>query len=158
MTRVRPLVFAGVGAIGYLVQTAALGLLVSGGRWPVVPATLAATEAAILHNFFWHQHWTWRDRPVGRLAAAGRLLRFNVANGGISLAGGALLMAWLVTGLGVHYLTANLVAVVACSLANYLVGDRWVFAAHVRGPGPSGPGVPSGSLQAGNGIDGPVIL
>jgi putative flippase GtrA len=56
-----------------------------------------------------------------------RLLRFNLANGGVSLAGGAALMALLVDAFGVHYLVANLVTVVACGVVNYLASDRWVF-------------------------------
>ena len=24
---------------------------------------LIAVEAAVLHNFGWHERWTWRDRP-----------------------------------------------------------------------------------------------
>jgi hypothetical protein len=56
-----------------------------------------------------------------------RLVRFNVANGGVSLVGGAMLMALLVDAIGLHYLAANLVTVLACSVANYLASDRWVF-------------------------------
>jgi putative flippase GtrA len=33
----------------------------------------------------------------------------------------------LVEGWGVHYLVANLVAVLACAVANYVAGDRFVF-------------------------------
>jgi putative flippase GtrA len=120
-------VFTAVGVAGFALQTAALWLLVGRMGLPAVPATLMATEAAVLHNFAWHVRWTWADRPSGPREMAMRLLRFNVANGGVSLAGGAALMALLVDALGVHYLLANVVAVVICSAANYLAGDRWVF-------------------------------
>jgi putative flippase GtrA len=120
-------VFIVVGVAGYVLQTAVLWLLVGRVGLPVVPATLVATEAAVLHNFVWHMRWTWADRPVGPGAMVMRLLRFNLANGGVSLAGGAALMALLVIVFGVHYLVANLVTVVACSVVNYLASDRWVF-------------------------------
>ena len=123
----RPVVFVVVGIAGYVVQTAVLWLLVGRVGLPVVPATLVATEAAVLHNFVWHLRWTWADRPTGPGAMVMRLLRFNLANGGVSLAGGAALMALLVGALGVHYLIANLVTVVACGVVNYLASDRWVF-------------------------------
>ena len=120
-------IFTVVGILGYGVQTAVLWLLVGRLGMAVVPATLVATEAAVLHNFAWHLHWTWADRPAGPGAAVARLLRFNVSNGGFSLAGGAAIMALLVNALGVHYLVANLVAVLAISIANFLASDRFVF-------------------------------
>jgi len=119
--------FTAVGVAGYGVQTAVLWWLVSRAGMAVVPATLLATEAAVLHNFLWHLRWTWSDRPAGPRAVAGRLLRFNLSNGGFSLVGGAAIMALLVDALGMHYLLANLVAVLAVSAANYLASDRFVF-------------------------------
>jgi putative flippase GtrA len=126
-TRSRVGVFAVVGLIGYGVQTAVLWLLVGRVGMAVVPATLVATEAAVLHNFLWHLRWTWADRPGSLRAAGGRLLRFNLSNGGFSLVGGAAIMALLVDALGVHYLVANLVAVLVVSIANFLASDRFVF-------------------------------
>lgn len=122
-------IFTLVGVIGYGVQTAVLWLLVGRLEMAVVPATLAATEAAVLHNFLWHVAWTWSDRPAGARAAAGRLVRFNLSNGGFSLVGGAAIMALLVDALGVHYLVANLVAVLTVSVVNFLASDRFVFTA-----------------------------
>jgi len=126
-TRSRVGIFTLVGVIGYGVQTAVLWLLVGRLGMAVVPATLAATEAAVLHNFFWHLAWTWSDRRAGLRAVAGRLVRFNLSNGGFSLVGGAAIMALLVDALGVHYLLANLAAVLAVSVVNFLASDRFVF-------------------------------
>jgi putative flippase GtrA len=126
-TRSRVGIFALVGIIGYGVQTAVLWLLVGRLGMAVVPATLAATEAAVLHNFLWHLAWTWSDRRAGLRAVAGRLVRFNLSNGGFSLVGGAAIMALLVDALGFHYLLANLAAVLAVSVANFLASDRFVF-------------------------------
>jgi len=119
--------FAVVGIAGFGVQTAVLWLLVGRFGMAVVPATLVATEAAVLHNFFWHLRWTWADRPAGMRAAVGRLIRFNLSNGGFSLVGGAAIMALLVDALGVHYLLANLAAVLVVSVVNFLASDRFVF-------------------------------
>jgi len=132
VVRARPLrerigIFTLVGILGYGVQTAVLWLLVGRIGWAVVPATLVATEAAVLHNFLWHLGWTWADRPAGAREAGWRLLRFNLSNGGFSLVGGAAVMALLVDALGVHYLLANLAAVLVVSIANFLAGDRFVF-------------------------------
>ena len=134
----RAAVFAAVGIVGYGVQTAVLWLLVGRAGLAVVPATLLATESAVLHNFLWHLRWTWADRPAGPRAVAGRLARFNLSNGGFSLAGGAAIMALLVDALGVHYLLANLAAVLVVSVVNFLASDRYVFTAPA-GPGRPGP-------------------
>jgi putative flippase GtrA len=120
-------IFTVVGILGYGVQTAVLWLLAGRLRMAIVPATLVATEAAVLHNFLWHLGWTWADRPAGSRAVAWRLVRFNLSNGGFSLVGGAAIMALLVDALGVHYLVANLVAVLVVSVANFLASDRFVF-------------------------------
>ena len=60
----RLLRFSVAGLIGFLVQVAALWLLVSFTTMHYVPATIIAVEMAILINFVWHDRWTWRDRPV----------------------------------------------------------------------------------------------
>lgn len=125
--RVRVGIFTLVGVAGYLVQTGVLWVLVGGRGWAVVPATLVATEAAVLHNFIWHLRWTWADRPAGPREAAARMVRFNVSNGGFSLVGGAAIMALLADVVGVHYLAANLAAVLVVSIVNFLASDRFVF-------------------------------
>jgi putative flippase GtrA len=53
--------------------------------------------------------------------------------------GGAGIMALLVDALGVHYLVANLVAVLVVSIANFLASDRFVFT-RSAGPGAGAPG------------------
>jgi len=137
-TRSRVTAFALVGVAGYVVQTAVLWLLVGRLGMAVVPATLVATEAAVLHNFLWHLGYTWADRPAGARAVVGRLVRFNVSNGGFSLVGGAAIMALLVDALGVHYMLANLAAVLAISIANFLASDRFVFTLPARQGEPGG--------------------
>ena len=130
MTRTTPsrvAAFAIVGIIGYGVQSLLLWLLVGWFGLATVPATLVATEAAVLHNFLWHLRWTWADRPAGARGGVGRLVRFNLSNGGFSLIGGAAIMALLVDALGVHYLLANLAAVLVVSAVNFLASDRVVF-------------------------------
>ena len=63
-TLTRWLAFNGVGALGVIVQLAVLALLVHGASVHYLVATAIAVEAAVLHNFAWHQRWTWRDRPA----------------------------------------------------------------------------------------------
>jgi len=120
--------FYAVGAAGVVVQLAALFFFKSGMGMDYLPATALAVEAAILHNFFWHERFTWRDRECGTgWERAGRLLRFNATNGGISLIGNIFLMRLLVGQFHLPILVANGIAILACSIANFMVGDRFVF-------------------------------
>ena len=67
-------------------------------------ATALAVETAVIHNFLWHERFTWADR-----AGAGftRFLKFNLTTGLFSIGGNLLLMKLLV-GLGhMNYLLAN---------------------------------------------------
>ena len=63
MTVSRAARFAWVGAGGFVVQVAALHAFAAAGV-PYAFATALAVEVAILHNFLWHERWTWADRLV----------------------------------------------------------------------------------------------
>jgi len=79
--------FAAVGMLGWLVQLAALTILLRQGLH-YAPATAAAVELAILHNFAWHERYTWRDRRAASgLVIAIRLLRFNASTAVVSIVG-----------------------------------------------------------------------
>jgi putative flippase GtrA len=123
----RSAVFTAVGVIGIGVQLAALWLLAGRLRVPVLAATLAATELAVLHNFVWHVHWTWADRPASARETLRRLIRFHVSNGLVSIVGNLLLMSLLAGVLRVHYLVANLMSIGVCALVNLVVSNAWVF-------------------------------
>lgn len=121
----RWLKFNAVGAIGILVQLAVLAALRSGLHAPYMTATAIAVEVAVLHNFVWHERWTWRDRRGGNLL--GRLLRFNLGNGVVSIVVNLAFMRVLVGRFHFQYILANLAAIAAGSFANYLVSDLFVF-------------------------------
>ncbi|MGH9500293.1 MAG: GtrA family protein [Terriglobales bacterium] len=116
--------FSLVGAVGIVVQMAALTVFVAIGLHYLL-ATMLAVEVAVLHNFSWHQHYTWADRSERNIWA--RLLRFHLSNGLISIAGNLLMMRLLVGSLKWQVLPANLASISICFVANYLASDRWVF-------------------------------
>ena len=115
--------FSLVGMIGIAVQLGALALLTAAGMHYLL-ATALAVEAAVLHNFAWHHKFTWRDR---RGTVLGRLARFHLTNGAISILGNLALMGLLVGHFGLPAVPGNLASIAVCSLANFLAADRLVF-------------------------------
>ncbi|MES1981497.1 MAG: GtrA family protein [Pseudomonadota bacterium] len=80
---------------------------------------------ATLNNFFWNRLWTWADR---RQPGAGPIpVQF----------GQYMLACWLSIALQavftnllapfIHYLVANLIAILLTSVLNFLVNDTWTF-------------------------------
>ena len=125
---VRWLKFNAVGAAGICVQLGTLALLTYGLKLNYLAATALAVEAAIVHNFFWHERFTWSDRsPQKSTCRRTRFLKFNLSNGANSILVNLFLMKLLVQGAGVPYLIANLISITAGSLVNFLIADRLVF-------------------------------
>jgi putative flippase GtrA len=119
-----------VGGIGIAVQLAALAIFRSWMKLDYLLATGLAVEIAVIHNFLWHERFTWVDRPARRpVESLIRLVKFNASNGAVSTAGNLVLMRLLAGELKVNYVASNLIAIAFCSLVNFLLGDRFVFGA-----------------------------
>jgi putative flippase GtrA len=118
--------FLVVGALGFAAQITALAVL-AGNGWPPVAATAIAVEIAILHNFCWHERWTWRDRAAD-VHWSGRLVRFHAATGVASIGANVILTAALVEIRHLQPVVANTLAVAIVSAGNFFIADRWVFA------------------------------
>jgi len=127
-TLLRWMKFNAVGGIGIGVQLAALAVSRSWLKLDYLLATGLAVEIAVLHNFLWHERFTWADRPASRVTQSlVRLVKFNATNGAVSIVGNLLLMRLLVGELKFNYVASNLVAIVLCALVNFLLSDRFVF-------------------------------
>jgi putative flippase GtrA len=121
--------FSLVGLLGAVVQMALLYGVRTGCGLSSAAATPIAVEIAVLHNFLWHEHFTWNDRGAGTWRGiAARLWRFHAANGFISIAGNTVVMYWLVDRLHAPLLPSAAGAIAMCAVANFLAADRWVFA------------------------------
>jgi len=126
----RWLKFNAAGIVGVGVQMAALYLLTHFAELNYLASTTIAVEAAILHNFIWHERYTWRIRTrVDPHSALQRLLHFNLSNGAVSLVGNLVLMKLLVDWVGMPVMAANLCAIAACSTLNLVIEEYFVFAA-----------------------------
>ncbi|MGA2687846.1 MAG: GtrA family protein [Candidatus Korobacteraceae bacterium] len=125
----RLLKFHMVGVIGIGVQLCFLFAFRTVMHFNYLLATALAVECAVLHNFLWHEHYTWRDRTNGRRLQ--RLLRFNLSTGLISIVGNLVLMRLLVGSLHLQYMAANILSIGACSLLNFWASDQVVFQAEL---------------------------
>jgi putative flippase GtrA len=118
--------FNAVGGAGLIVQVTILAVLIRVDV-PLTLATLLAVEGAVLHNFVWHERWTWHDRPAATtVERLWRLLSFHALNGLVSFVGNVAITVGLVR-TGWNPIVANLVAVTTCSLVNYAAGHLFVF-------------------------------
>jgi len=124
----RWLKFNVVGGIGIAAQFAALFLFKSVFHFHYLAATALAVEAAVVHNFVWHEQFTWSDRvKTSWRRSLPRLAKFNLTTGSVSILGNLGLMKVMVAYGGMNYLLANALAIAMCSLANFLVSEVWVF-------------------------------
>jgi len=128
LTCLRWLKFNLVGGIGIVVQLVSLFLLEAVFHFNYLAATAVAVEAAVVHNFVWHEQFTWADRvQASWRESLPRLLRFNLFNGVVSIVGNLALMKIMVDFGHMNYLIANGIAIALCSLVNFVVSDGYVF-------------------------------
>lgn len=120
-----------VGAMGMIVQLAALTIF---NRWMsghYLCASAAAIELTLLHNFLWHWHYTWRDRRDCSTQLR-QLAKFHLSNGLVSLLGNLVLMQLLIHYARLPLLASNVIAISCCSTANFFLGNNWAFARSQR--------------------------
>jgi putative flippase GtrA len=119
--------------MGMGLQLAALALF---NRWTAghyLYASAAAIELALLHNFMWHLHYTWRDRRDGATRLR-QFVRFHLSNGLVSMLGNLALMRLLVHDARLPLLISNVIAILCCSVANFCLGNNWAHAQTHSGP------------------------
>lgn len=124
-SRARPLRFAAVGALAGLIQLSLLSLL-TGAAWNGMAANAVAFLISAQVNFGLGNAFTWGDRR-SRLtfkAVLTRWVRFHT-----SIAGTALLnmATFAITRTFLPDVPASAVGISVASLANYVLGDRFVF-------------------------------
>ena len=139
--RYRYLKFGIVGASGTVVNLAVLhfgheylfSAIEASYQKPYLSLALAITLATI-NNFTWNRLWTWSDRvktleageaqPVSLRLLGKEFGQYVTASGfGSALQYGLTL---LLSG-SMDYRLANVVAIVAASVSNFLANDRWTF-------------------------------
>jgi archaetidylinositol phosphate synthase len=122
-----------VGVGGFALQLGILWILarICGIHYLIAPAL--AVEIAVLHNFAWHEAWTWPNQKSEDRWR--RLLRFNLANGFVSIASNILLTLVFMQWIGLPLLAANTAAVIMMALLNFALAESWVFRRRLAVPG-----------------------
>lgn len=141
LERYRFIKFGIVGASGVVVNLSVLYLgheylfagIEAGYKKPYLSLALAITLAT-LNNFTWNRLWTWADR-VRLLEAnepqpiSARLLAMEFGQYATASAFGSAIqyvLTLLLSG-SMDYRLANIIAIVAASVSNFLANDRWTF-------------------------------
>jgi len=121
-----------VGAIGIVVQLATLTLLTRGFGLDYLWATGSAASITVLHNFAWHERFTFCDRMHHRAARSAsailaRFVKFNLLTGSVSIGGNVFLMHWFRGHARLPLVAANLLVIAICGVFNYVANDQFVF-------------------------------
>ena len=142
MERYRYIKFGIVGASGTVVNLLVLYLgheylfhhIEVDYKRPYLSLALAIFLATI-NNFTWNRLWTWRDRVAALEADAAyqpvslRVLSVEFGQYATASAFGSALqyvLTLLLSG-SMDYRLANVIAIIAASVSNFLANDRWTF-------------------------------
>ena len=87
-----------------------------------------AISVATISNFYWNRRLTWRDRSRSAPQPALRLFVKYVMAAALSIILQSLLTKWLA--LHLHYLVANVIAIVLASVVNFIANDKLTFRRH----------------------------
>ncbi|MDT7523059.1 GtrA family protein [Rhodoferax sp. TBRC 17198] len=144
LERYRYIKFGIVGASGTVVNLAVLHFgheflfneIESGYNKPYFSLVLAIALAT-LNNFTWNRLWTWSDRvktlEAGEVQPVSlRLLGMEFGQYVTASAFGSgmqYVLTLLLSG-SMDYRLANIIAIVAASVSNFLANDRWTFKRH----------------------------
>jgi putative flippase GtrA len=115
--------FCAVGASGYVVNLCVFATFVELLDAHHLVAATAAFVVAVLNNFWWNRHWTFR---AGGGHAGFQAARFFTVSIGAFLFAAAVLEL-LVSGVGVAELPAQAVSIVSATPLNFIGNKMWSF-------------------------------
>ncbi len=98
-----------------------------------------AISVATLNNFTWNRLWTWSDRvrkleagevhPVSLRVLGGEFGQYVTAS---AFGSGLQYVLTLLLSSTMDYRLANITAILAASVSNFLANDRWTFKRHKK--------------------------
>ncbi len=115
--------FALVGASGYVVNLVVFALLAEAGAVHHIPAAIGAFCVAVLNNFWWNRHWTFRASAGHAGFQAARFFAVSLAALGVNL----VVLELLVTSAGLAELPSQAIAVAIAMPVNFVGNKLWTF-------------------------------
>jgi putative flippase GtrA len=115
--------FGVVGVTGYVVNLAVFAVLVELVGVHHIPAAIGAFCVAVMNNFFWNRHWTFRATHGHPGFQAARFFAVSVA----ALAVNLLVLSLLVDAAGVAELPSQAFAVAFAMPLNFIGNKLWTF-------------------------------
>jgi putative flippase GtrA len=121
---VQLLKFCAVGASGYVVNLSVFALCVEGlGAHHLVGATVAFV-VAVLNNFWWNRHWTFRARGGHAGFQAARFFTVSV----VAFLFAASILELLVSVAEMPELPAQAISIIVATPLNFIGNKMWSFA------------------------------
>ena len=115
--------FCAVGASGYVVNLCVFALCVEGlGAHHLVGATVAFV-VAVLNNFWWNRHWTFRARSGRAGFQAARFFTVSV----VAFLFAASVLELLVSVAEMPELPAQAISIIAATPLNFIGNKMWSF-------------------------------
>ena len=115
--------FCAVGASGYVVNLCVFAVCVGPLDTHHLVAATAAFAVAVLNNFWWNRHWTFRARGGRAGFQAARF--FTVSVGAFIFA--AAMLELLVSVAGMAEVPAQAIAIIAATPLNFIGNKMWSF-------------------------------
>jgi putative flippase GtrA len=115
--------FCAVGASGYVVNLCVFALFIGPLDAHHLIAATAAFVVAVLNNFWWNRHWTFRARGGRAGFQAARFFTVSVA----AFVFAAAMLELLVSVVGVAELPAQAISIIAATPLNFIGNKMWSF-------------------------------
>jgi len=115
--------FGVVGATGYVVNLAVFGVLVELLGVHHIPGAIGAFCVAVMNNFFWNRHWTFRATEGHAGFQAARFFAVSLVALGVNL----IALSLLVDVAGAAELPSQALAVALAMPVNFIGNKLWTF-------------------------------
>jgi putative flippase GtrA len=116
--------FCAVGASGYVVNLCVFALCVEALEMHHLPAATAAFVVAVLNNFWWNRHWTFRAGSGRASFQAARFFTVSIA----AFLFAASILELLVSVAEMPELPAQAISIVLATPLNFIGNKMWSFA------------------------------
>ena len=117
-----------VGITGFVINNGGLWLLYSQLGIALFFASPLSISMAIVNNYIFHHYYTWKkNRDKRRFTFKQGLWRYFVT---ASFSAGINYVVLIVLSeiFSVYYLTANVIGILAGSIFNFTLSEKWIFA------------------------------